>query len=188
MDRRTFVRTTAAVTALGLAGCLTDGDNGDPADSEAAANGTSDDEEELDHAEYPEDAEDGEIVGTDENGHELLAMNDVVVPLAPTEDAYEWYQNDAVVIADARPEEYYQRRHVEGAVWSPAVEGQESDDPLEALSTDQRILTYCRCPHHLSSLRASALIGAGYETVYALDKGLDDWVEKGYPVVGEIVE
>jgi rhodanese-related sulfurtransferase len=188
MNRRTFVRTAGAVGAAGLAGCslVADGDDGSDGGNDTGNQGDNETGNGPGHQdEYPDGVEEGEIVGTDENGFRLLHTRGENVPLVPTDVAYEWYQNEAVVVGDARAKQYYEWKHIVGAVWSPAVDGQESNDPLEALPTDQRILTYCRCPHHLSSARASALIRDGYEQVYALDKGLDDWEAKGYPIAGE---
>ncbi|WP_408959985.1 rhodanese-like domain-containing protein [Natrinema sp. 74] len=108
------------------------------------------------------------------------------VPLAPVDDVYEWYKNDEAKFADARGRAQYDATHIAGAVFSPAPDGTEND-PVEEWSTDTRIVTYCRCPHHLSSLRAASLINSGYQHVYAIDEGLDGWINNGYPVEGSNV-
>jgi len=48
-----------------------------------------------------------------------------------------------------------------------------------------RIVCYCGCPHHLSSIRASQLIDGGYENVYVIDEGFFEWQDLDYPVTGE---
>lgn len=177
MDRRTFVQTTGALGAVSLAGCLLVGDDG--SDDRPRA-------EEPD--EYPDGVEDGEVTRIDDSGYEIYTTSGQDVPLAPTGDAYEWYQNEEVVVADARSRDAYEDIHIEGAVWSPAPDGQSADDPLAPLASEQPILTYCACPHHLSGARAASLLADGYEQVFALDKGINDWIDKGYPIAGDRVE
>jgi rhodanese-related sulfurtransferase len=116
--------------------------------------------------------------------YETTTVEGEEVPLAPIGDTYEWYENDEGTFADARGEGQYERAHIEGAVWSPAEDGQETDDPLADLSTDERIVCYCGCPHHLSALRASSLVADGYENVYVIDEGFGEWMEREYPVAG----
>jgi rhodanese-related sulfurtransferase len=196
MQRRRLLSTLRTLGVTGIAGCL-----GDDSDNQGESDGTG---ETGDTATVGEDgtrtptetveinttsdyhtSAEGTDTGTeDENGYELYRTEGQEVPLAPTDDAYEWYVNDNVVVADARPKAAYEKVHIVDAYWSPARDGQETEDPLEQLSKDTRILTYCACPHHLSGLRAASLIEDGYTEVYALDKGIQDWVEKGYPVEG----
>lgn len=104
------------------------------------------------------------------------------IRFAPLEHVYEWYEDDAVELVDTRSERQYAESHVSGAVLSPAPDGLESDDPVEAWSTDTRIVTYCTCPTSLAGLRAASLIADGYEEVYGLEEGFDPWRERGYPV------
>lgn len=113
----------------------------------------------------------------------------VDVPLVPVADAYEWYKNDEVRFADARTRTQYGERRIKGAVFSPAADaGDIEDDPVEEWSTDTRIVTYCACPHHLSSQRAASLIDAGYEHTYAIDEGLGGWINSGYPLEGSAID
>lgn len=128
---------------------------------------------------------DGEAAN--EFGYETTETADVDVPLAPIADVREWHAEDAALFVDARGETAYETARIAGAVHSPAPEGAESNDPVAGVATDRRILTYCGCPHHLSTLRGAALIGAGYEHTYALDEGFDPWQENGYPMEGEDV-
>ncbi|ELZ21649.1 hypothetical protein C477_04884 [Haloterrigena salina JCM 13891] len=113
----------------------------------------------------------------------------VDVPLAPVDDVYEWYKNDEARFADARGRSQYDEMRIEGAVFSPAkAAGDIDDDPVEEWSKDTRIVTYCACPHHLSSQRAASLIDAGYEHTYAIDEGLRGWRDRGYPLEGSNVD
>lgn len=106
------------------------------------------------------------------------------VPLIPIDVAYNWYVRREARFADARGETGYKKAHIKGAVLSPAPEGQSQNDPAETWPKSAQIITYCSCPHHLSSLRAANLINQGYENVYALDEGFLTWLDRNYPVVG----
>lgn len=119
-----------------------------------------------------------------EYDYETTITDGVAVPLVPVADAIEWYQDENVLFADARSQTAFERAHVRDAVLSPAPEGQNDNDPVEERSTETRIVTYCGCPHHLSSLRAASLIAAGYAHTYALDEGFHAWADRGHPVVG----
>jgi len=118
------------------------------------------------------------------DGYQTISVDGQSVPLAPLSDVHSWYESDRARFADARSQTAYAESHIDGAVWSPARNGQSSDDPVESWDTDTLIVTYCGCPHHLSSMRAASLIDAGYENVVALDDGFWAWQDAGYPVVG----
>ncbi|MDS0476135.1 rhodanese-like domain-containing protein [Natrinema sp. 1APR25-10V2] len=118
-----------------------------------------------------------------EYGYETTTTDGTEVPLAPVDDVYQWYENDEAKFADARGRDQYEAVHIAGAVFSPAPNGTEND-PAEEWSTDTQIVTYCACPHHLSTMRAAALIDAGYERTYAIDEGLNAWIDRGYPIEG----
>lgn len=196
LSRRATLETgLGALTAITLAGCLDDSSTGDPdpepEDDDPA--GDSDSEPDDDHQDdYPEgtaDANGTETGATDEHGYETYAIGGQEIPMAPTADVYDWYTNDEeLVIVDARTPRSYERRHIEGAVSSPAPNGLETDDPLADVATDTRIVAYCTCPRQVSGLRAATLIENGYTDVYLLKEGLYDWIDHGHPVVGTTVE
>jgi 3-mercaptopyruvate sulfurtransferase SseA len=48
-------------------------------------------------------------------------------------------------------------------------------------------VTYCGCPHHLSSIRAAGFQKAGYDNVYAIDEGFFEWADRGLPMAGQSV-
>lgn len=113
-----------------------------------------------------------------------VRSNGVDVPLVPVADAIEWHRSNDATFGDTRGRKQYRQTHIADAVHSPAPGGSDDDDPLEALATDERIVTYCTCPHHLAAMRAAALISDGYEHAYALDEGLNEWIHANYPVEG----
>ncbi|WP_114578876.1 rhodanese-like domain-containing protein [Saliphagus sp. LR7] len=119
--------------------------------------------------------------------YETITTDGTDVPLAPVTDVYEWYENGEAEFVDARGRAQYDGKRIAGAVWSRAPDGVD-DDPVEEWATDTRIVTYCGCPHHLSSQRAASLIDAGYEHAYAIDEGLGGWENNGYPLEGTDVE
>ncbi|MDQ2048948.1 rhodanese-like domain-containing protein [Natronolimnohabitans sp. A-GB9] len=143
---------------------------------------TDDSELEFDQ---PDEADETDSDGTGEDGYETYDVNGTAVPLAPTDDVFEWYEDDdELIVVDARSETAYERVHIRGAVVSPAPDGRETDDPLDDVPTDARIVTYCPCPHTLAGHRAASLIEDGYTEVYALKEGLQEWIDRGHPIEG----
>jgi len=157
MNRRTLLASTAAL-AGGLAGCL-GGGSGDSSGS-----------------------------GT-ESEYQTLDVGGEQVPLVPVDESHTWHQETDTKFVDARGQRQYDEAHITDAVLSSArrVEDWSKSrqvDPTDEWSQDQRIVCYCRCPHHLSSLRAGELISEGYEDVYAIDEGFGAWMDNGYPTTG----
>jgi rhodanese-related sulfurtransferase len=165
--RRSILRVGAA-GLVSTAGCLSDESDEEPSGGSSG----SDDSDEMQR---------------NEDGYKVVETEGQEVPLVPVEEAYEWYKDESARFVDARGTAQYEAMHVTGAVLSPAPDGRGSDDPVESWPTDQRIVAYCGCPHHLSSLRAASLLADGYEEVYAIDEGLGGWHENEYPVTGESV-
>ena len=168
MRRRTFLATTA-LAASSLAGCLGDDSSksGTPPESDDGATPT------------PADA--------DSDSFERIEVEGKSVPLVPVDTTHDWHTEGTAKFADARGQGQYEEARIEGAAWSPAPDGRE-DDPIASWETDERIVCYCGCPHHLSSLRAASLMADGYEEVYVIDEGFFEWADRGYPVTGSEVE
>ncbi|ELY84501.1 rhodanese-like domain-containing protein [Natrinema altunense] len=166
MNRRQFlaVGSTASVTAV--VGCL--GGGGDN-EGDGYGPGTESEPEER---------------SIDPSSYKTKTFDGVDVPLAPIDDVYYWYQRQEARIADARGADQYEKAHIAGAALSTAPPYTPDDDPVADWAKDQRIVTYCGCPHHLSGLRAGKLIENGYENVYALFDGFNTWVDRGYPLEG----
>ncbi|MFC3959670.1 rhodanese-like domain-containing protein [Halovivax cerinus] len=159
MKRRTYLATAGSATAgVVLGGCL------------------SDDEE--DRPPHP-----GTTL-SDPSEYDVSPTGGYNVPLAPLEDVYGSYlDDDELLVLDARGEPQYQQSHISGAKLSPA--GRPGfDHPTTDVATDRRIVTYCTCPHHLSTARAAELYSQGFQTVYAIDEGFGPWVNGGYPTDG----
>lgn len=123
-----------------------------------------------------------------EFGYQTTTTDDVAVPLAPIADVVEWYEQDVGVFVDARSQTAFENARIAGAVHSPAPDGLATDDPITGLSTDTRVVTYCGCPHHLSTLRGATLIRNGYVHTYAIDEGFQAWRQAGYPLEGSAVQ
>jgi rhodanese-related sulfurtransferase len=193
MNRRTFAVAASGALA-GLAGCLgetrggdaaTTSERGTDASGETGPPGTASNLS-ADVDGYPDEVQaKPEDRPVDTSDLETVEENGVDVPLLPVEDAYVWWAYRRARFADARGPDQYENSHIEGAVLSPAPEDMRgSDDPLTQWGTQDRIVCYCGCPHHLSSIRASQLINAGHENVYVIDEGFFEWTDLGYPVTG----
>ncbi|UVE52113.1 rhodanese-like domain-containing protein (plasmid) [Haloferax larsenii] len=107
----------------------------------------------------------------------------VEVPLVSIEDAYYWYARGEARFVDSRSETNHDVSHIFGSVLSPAPDGR-AYDPTEDWNKADRVVTYCQCPHYLSSLRAAALLNAGFEEVYAIEEGYEAWLDRDYPLAG----
>lgn len=95
-----------------------------------------------------------------------------------------WYdQNLLMWTIDARSKPYFDGILLPNAVWIPA---ETSDRNLLATlpSKSDLIVVYCsgtECP--ASSRLTYKLYRLGYANVYEYQEGLDDWIERGYPLV-----
>ncbi|WP_248516751.1 rhodanese-like domain-containing protein [Salinarchaeum laminariae] len=181
MNRRSFLATGVATSAGLLAGCV--GGQGDGGNAEADVEiGTAPDPSVTEAGLAPETG-DVAAPGVEVDELETNTANAEAVPLLPIDAAYDWYRRRDARFVDARKSmAQYEQSHVAGAVFSPAPKGYEDADPTDAWPEAERIVTYCGCPHHLSSQRASSLIANGHEAVFALDEGFGEWFEREYPM------
>ncbi|WP_276301128.1 rhodanese-like domain-containing protein [Halorussus lipolyticus] len=180
MKRRAFL-TSSAVSLSAVAGCLGGGGGG----GKLAVTPTDGN---LDG--YPPAFDDQpEKRNIDTSSFGTVKENGVQVPLAPVDVVHYWYKRGEARIADARGEKQYKTSRVYGSVLSQASPNRRaSDDPVMDWPKDDRIVCYCGCPHHLSSIRASQLINEGYENVYVIDEGFWEWHDRGYPMRGNDVD
>lgn len=184
---RRAVLSAGGATLVGLAGCLKltgEADvNGPKNGDDLPQDRTPDDGYPPEFEQMPEER------SIDVDSFETADVEGTAVPLAPIEDAYYWYARGEARFVDARGSSSYEQSHVYGAVLSPAPDGGErKSDPVEQWPKGDRIVCYCSCPHHLSSLRASDLLSKGYETVLVVDEGFREWHDRNYPLAGSQVE
>jgi len=202
VHRRQYLAALGAAGAGALAGCagvLGGGDSGsvdltlDPGpsqDDDLPADQDAGDGYPPAFDEHPPEqaVDEGWFEPYDVAGRDVMNADETVtVTLAPIDVAYYWYARGEARFVDARPRYNYDRAHVYGAVSSPyntALDGSVGD-----WATADRIVCYCRCPHHQSSIRAAELQSAGFERVYVIDEGFEPWLkDRNYPVVGSQVE
>ena len=182
MKRRALLALTGAAMT-GVAGCLagsspTGPTNGDdlPTDPEPADG-------------IPptfEQTPESQVV--DPAGFETVTVEGTDVPLAPIDVVYYWYARGDARFVDARGPSQYRQSHIYGAVLSPAPTGFPEDDPVSPWPRSDRIVCYCGCPHHLSSLRGAALMANDYRDVYVIDEGFWEWHDRSYPMAGGDVQ
>lgn len=133
---------------------------------------------------YPPAFEDPpEAPDADPSSFETTEENGETVRLAPVDVVIDWYYRGDARFVDARGLRQYQTAHIYGAVFSRA-QGDSTGGGIDDWSTDDRVITYCGCPHHLSSLRAAGLQKAGFSEVYAIDEGFYEWSDRGNPMAG----
>jgi rhodanese-related sulfurtransferase len=123
----------------------------------------------------------------DPDSFDTVSVNDQTVRLAPIDVVQQWFRRGEARFVDARGLEQYERAHVYGGVSSPAQRNSEGGG-IEGWPYEDRVVTYCGCPHHLSSIRAAGLQKVGFTEVYALDEGFvgwdDSWADREYPMAG----
>lgn len=123
----------------------------------------------------------------DTDSFDTLDVNGETVKLAPIDVVEQWYRRGDIRVVDSRGLEQYERAHVYGAVLSSAQPNSKGGG-IEGWRFDDRVVTYCGCPHHLSSIRAAGLQKVGFSDVYALDEGFigqeDSWYERSHPMAG----
>jgi rhodanese-related sulfurtransferase len=192
----------AATTGLTIvAGCLGTSSNGsetetDPQSSEDENAGSAAVGYELGSASDPDTAISAaglppepdpavvaEIEPTDESEFEMNTYRGIDVPLVPATTARYWYHEQKARFVDARSNNAYQSSHIPGALSSPAGSGRGADT-VDQFDETARIVTYCGCPHHLSSHRAMELYKTGHTAVFAIDEGFGVWTERGYAATG----
>lgn len=174
MRRRAYL--ASAVSALTFSsGCLA-GSNEitmNPADPDHTLTSTG-------LAPDPIEVPDREI---DESRFEEYTTEGITVKMVPLDVAVYWYNTRKARYIDTRTTEQYEEVRIEGAAHSPAPEG-KSDDPVDEFDKQDRIVTYCTCPHTLAGLRAARLLDDGYEGVYGLNPGFEPWVENDHQIAG----
>ena len=130
---------------------------------------------------------DPETRSVDESRFGALDVNGESVTLVPVDVSHYWHQQGAARFVDARGLSQYKNSHIYGAVNSPATRNSQGGG-ISGWSEDDRVVCYCGCPHHLSSIRAAGLQKAGFTDVYALDEGFlgrpDSWSDQEYPMAG----
>lgn len=191
MERRRYLAALSAGIAAGAAGCLGGGSGssgGEPAGEDASPTPTPTAASTATATPAPTTGSGGAGAGYPPEEYGSVDVNGVRVPLVPLNDAIEWYREGSARFADARGREQYETAHIEGAAFSPVSRGGTVKPPVSEWPRDARIVTYCGCPHHLSSIRARTLLDLGYTRVYALDEGFFAWKDAGYPLAGSAVD
>jgi len=99
------------------------------------------------------------------------------VPAAEVKAALD--AENRMVLIDARPTADYLTGHIEGAVSLPFY---DVSTVAEILPKDVTYITYCGCPHAVSTQAANALLMADFENVGVLDEGYYFWVDQDWPI------
>lgn len=195
MHRRSFLSGIGLSATAALAGCTSEGNTGTQAGGDAPFEHPGTLEETfVANGDYPADGDPGDgyppefpdppaAPDVDDDALETLTVNDETVRLVSIDTARAWYLRSEARFVDARGLTQYNRSHLYGSVLSTAQ--QDSDGGgIDGWPTEDRIVTYCGCPHHLSSLRAAGLSKAGYGNVYVIDEGFGEWSDREYPMAG----
>lgn len=199
MRRREILAATAMGVVNSIAGCSTlsnspDGKSDSSSGSAPFKHPGTLDETFATNGEYPSDDNPADGMppafpnppakpDVDESSFQTKDVNGESVKLAPIDVVEKWYRRAEARFVDARGLTQYKRSHIYGSVLSTAQQ-ESKGGGINGWPKDARVVTYCRCPHHLSSLRAAGLQKAGFSQVYAIDEGFGEWSERGYPMGG----
>lgn len=88
-------------------------------------------------------------------------------------------ENDEIVLLDVRPEEEYDRGHIQKAISAPIA---SLEDYLKKIPRKKTIVAYCRGPFCVYADEAIALLKQRGYQAKRMDEGYPEWVLKGYPV------
>ena len=84
-----------------------------------------------------------------------------------------------IYIFDVRGQIAYDESHIKGSLSKPIP---ISAPMVTDIPKNAKIITYCGCPHHLSSIAAEQLTKIGYKDVHVLDEGFWYWKDHKYPL------
>lgn len=84
-----------------------------------------------------------------------------------------------IYIFDVRNDLSYEEGHIKGAKTLPLP---ITLDMVKHIPKNAEIVTYCGCPHHLSSIGAEQLENLGYRNVKVLNEGYWYWKDNKYPL------
>lgn len=130
----------------------------------------------------------GGIIDWNEKGFPIVVEEDTeeIIEIISIDEAYELFKNDKdYLFIDARSEDDFKVKHIEGAINIPLA---EIEDRLDEIPVDRPIIVYCDCTGHCnkSGPVAKILRENGYSQVQILaGRALSDWEEKGYPITDE---
>lgn len=196
MQRRQFLAAVGVGVTSSAAGCASNGgqSGGTPAMNAPFEHAGTVEARMVANGDYPadDDPADGypptfpdppESPTADPATFETITTNDETIRLAPIDVVEAWYKRGEARFVDARGLHQYEHAHIYGSVLSPAQK-QSDGGAIPDWPREDRVVTYCGCPHHLSSLRAAGLQKAGYSAVYAIDEGFGVWSDRSYPMAG----
>lgn len=174
MNRRAYLGTvsgaiafTAGCTSSNVGDIVPDAVDPDPELTEAGL------------APNPIDVDEMEVT---EDDFEIGQVEATQVKRVPLDVAVYWYHTHKARFVDARSIEDFESAHITGAVSSSAPNG-VTNDATNDFGENERVVTYCTCPHYLSGVRAHEFNREGI-AAYALEPGLAPWNENGHPMTG----
>lgn len=106
--------------------------------------------------------------------------NEYVPNFISAKDLYNLMQKkEKVYIFDVRNKESYMESHITTSYSKPLP---ITTDMVTQFPKNSKIVTYCGCPHHLSTMGAEQLTNLGYKDVHVLNEGFWFWKDNKYPI------
>ena len=110
----------------------------------------------------------------------IAEVNGVGYSIVTVSEAKAMIDSDpSLVILDVRTPGEYDSGHIRNAQLIPVY---ELEDRLNELDKNDKILVYCRSGTR-SSYASRVLADNGFQHVYNMLGGINEWIDKGYPVV-----
>ncbi len=122
--------------------------------------------------------QDGEVMNAT-HSIALTSRGKITYVNITAEEAKRVIDTEDVILLDVRTEEEYDSAHIEEATLIPVA---ELCNRTEELNKSKKIVVYCRSGHR-SAIASDILIEHGFKRVYNVLGGINEWEERGYPVV-----
>jgi len=102
--------------------------------------------------------------------------------LITLEQAHSLHSENKAVFLDARDRERYESGHVEGARHAPYHDKDRMERALENHAKETTLVLYCDAGCDSATRLAEVLIKRGYNRIFVLDAGYEEWYNAYYPV------
>jgi rhodanese-related sulfurtransferase len=115
--------------------------------------------------------------------NDKLNQEDNVLPI-DVKSAFNMYMEDKAIFIDSRDKRFYKYERIEGALSYPALDFSIWNKHItKTIEKNKVLIVYCDTKLcGISYYTAKLILELGYNKVYNLEGGIDQWIEEGFPV------